>query len=160
MGVNVYPPVFPKQNVVTLTSGSSWTVPTGVTKVTATLIGAGGGSGRSAGSAEFNNAGSGQPGEIRITSITTTPGASISYAIGAGGTGGTSGVAAGQGGTTTFTGATSAVGGLGGPTNDAVGIAGTPGLASNNGAMFSVNGGTSRNGAAGGDGMITLEYWV
>lgn len=161
MAQSVYPPIFLKKNVVTLTSGTSWTVPAGVTKINATLIGGGGGSGGAnittfggassggtggtttftgatsatggAGGAGFNGgsgnnssansefvsysptantglgafgarqsvlynsqmwAGEGHNGSDsqKITStLTTTPGASISYAIGAGGTAGASG---------------------------------------------------------------------
>ena len=137
---------------ITLTSGTSWTVPAGVTYVNVTLVGGGGGGGgggdtgarggtggtttftgatsalggaggsalsrdtAATGPAANNNSGiggsgsfrngteargygeSGRPGDILISNVSTTPGASISYAIVAGGTGGTGGSAGGTGG--------------------------------------------------------------
>ena len=178
MAISSYPPVTPKRTVVTLTSGTSWTVPTGVTAVNVTLFGAGGGSGGvctsdstatsggtggtttftgatsasgGAGSSALNrsvtnspvlnyaslagtanrgigafgasgstyfsgayipgSSGNAQDGQVISSYISTTPGASISYAIGAGGT---------------------------------AGAAGNGGLA----------------GAAGGAGLVEIEYWV
>ena len=132
--------------VETLTSGTSYTVPASVTYVNATLIGGGGGGG----GASVQGAG----GAIIETNLTTTPGNSIAYAIGAGGG------ANSAGGSTTFTGVTTAVGG-----NPALSAAtynngpiGTIGLsAGNGGGPANSSGGGS--GLAGGDGMIILEYW-
>lgn len=178
MAISSFPAALNKRNIVTLTSGTSWTVPAGVTAVNVTLFGAGGGSGGvctrdstatsggtggtttftgatsasgGAGSSALNrtvtsdpvlnyaslagtaNRGIGafgasgstyfsgaylpgssqnaQDGQIISSYVSTTPGASISYAIGAGGT---------------------------------AGAAGSSGLA----------------GAAGGSGKVEIEYWV
>ena len=144
--------------VVTLTSGTSWTVPAGVTYVNATLIGAGGGGASYTGSGYVAvEATSGQ--EI-TTNVATTPGASIAYSIGAGGTGGTGAGSndGGVGGTTTFTGATSATGGGGGKYfgSGTSGRAGRDGRTSGNFGQMT----TGATGGVGGSGSIELEYWV
>lgn len=137
--------------VETLTSGTSWTVPTGVEYVNATLVG-GGGSGAS------NNATApsapGYGGQIITTTVTTTPGASIAYTIGAGGAGASYPGSGNAGGNTTFTGATTALGGNGGSTN--TGTAPNAGISANNGSIGGYQTGAS---AAGGAGQIILEYW-
>jgi hypothetical protein len=150
MGIAQVPSDVPKtRRLTTLTSGTSWTVPAGVTFVNVTLRGGGGGS-------SYNTNGRASGGEIVTSTLSTTPGGSITYAIGAGGTAGTSGTPqAGDGGTTTFTGATSAVGG------DATTYAGgeslgTSYLSADNGAAGRATG----NGLAGGAGSIDVEYWV
>lgn len=132
--------------VVTLLSGTSWTVPTGCTYVNATLIGGGGGSNTGIQDAVGSQS---LGGEIIVSNVATTPGASITYAIGAGGA-----ASGAQGGTTTFVGATSAVGGFG---LTAVGQVGTRGLSAVNGASW---GNSTQAGAVGGQGKIELEYWV
>jgi hypothetical protein len=160
MGINVVPSITPTRKALTLTSGVSWTVPAGVTFVNVTLRGGGGG-GAAAQVSVPHIAPNGQGGEIVSSTLTTTPGASISYAIGAGGTAGASqGGDGGTGGTTTFTGATSAVGGLGagGNSNNYTAKAGTAYLSANNGATSQGNGNIA--GAAGGVGSIDVEYWV
>lgn len=150
------------RKVVTLTSGTSWTVPNGVTYVNALLVGGGGGGGAAQGSANYGYSHDGMPGNSIETTVTTTPGASITYAIGAGGTAGVgaSGSAGGTGGTTTFTGATSASGGGGGGGNDGGTFSGAAGSISfvNNGGGSAIGGGGS--GGTGGSGFIRLEYWV
>lgn len=138
--------------VVNLTSGTSWTVPTGVTYVNATLIGGGGG-GDPQGSGTDNIAGQGLGGQIITTNVSTTPGASITYAIGAGG------ASNAAGGTTTFTGATSAVGGNG-YSAATTGTTGTIGLVSNNGGGIGTFAGGAVTGGVGGAGLIELEYWL
>jgi len=148
MAISAYPPKVPQKNVVTLTSGSSWTVPAGVIQVVVTTIGGGGGGWNLV----TNGSAPGAGGQIRISTVTTTPGASISYSIGAGGTGrqtigGT--VAPTAGGNTTFTGATTANGGAAGGT--------AVGLAALNGALETTNTSTGNDG---GQGMITVEYWL
>jgi hypothetical protein len=104
---------------VTLTGSGNWTVPLGVTQVTVTAIGAGGG----AGTGGAGNGAGGGGGESAIETFTVTPGASIPYSCGAGGTpGATSGDLPGSaGGNTTF-GPVSSVtltahGGSGGPSS-------------------------------------------
>jgi len=105
----------------------------------------GGGSGNA-------NSPDGKPGQVVETTVVTTPGASITYAIGAGGTGNYN-AGGNAGGSTTFTGATTAAGGTG-----AHGAAGPAGEGANNqGGGFGASGGT---GGSGGQGKIELEYWV
>lgn len=132
-----------------LNSGTSWTVPSGVTYVNVTLVGGGssGGSG--------SNASTGYPGTSVASNLTTTPGASISYAIGAGGAQGSSNTSGNAGGTTTFTGATSAAGGNKGTRDEAV-TAGTATYANNFGAQ-AFN--SAYAGGAGGAGFIVIKYW-
>lgn len=132
-----------------LSSGTSYTVPAGVTYVNVTLVG-GGGSGASG-----NNSSTGNPGASVVSNLTTTPGGSIAYAIGAGGAQGSSNTSGNDGGTTTFTGATSAVGGNKGARDETV-KAGTPTFANNAGAQ-AFN--SAYAGGAGGAGYIIVEYW-
>ena len=145
---------------ITLTSGTSWTVPTGVTYVNVTLIGGGGGGG---GSQTPSNGWEGSGligagGQVMSSTLSTTPGASITYAIGAGGSGAQG--AGGTGGTTSFTGATSAVGGNGGRgVNQGDGAAGQQGLVSPNGGQAG-RGQNGWSGGAGGSGAIFIEYWA
>jgi len=128
--------------VVTLLSGTSYTVPAGCLYVNATLIG-GGGNGGNSGSAVIGNKGLG--GQIITSNVATTPGNTIAYAIAA------------AGGTTTFTGATSAVNGNGGKSTSAGdGSIGTAGASADNGGDGALNG----TGGVGGQGKIELEYWV
>jgi hypothetical protein len=143
----------------TLTSGVSYTVPAGVTYLNVTLVGGGGGAG-----GVDNNKDAGNPdaipGQTISSTLSVTAGASISYAIGAGGTGGAGfPVASGtDGGTTTFTGATSATGGSGGKAGT-TGPAGSISFANNAGRVAYAAGG-SRTGGDGGSGFIIVEYWV
>jgi hypothetical protein len=142
----------------TLTSGTSYTVPAGVTYLNVTLMGGGGGGGRGS---QFNNdelKANGLPGEMISSTLSVTGGASIAYAIGAGGTGGT-GTIAGTGGTTTFTGATSASGGLGGVGTNAQ-VVGRAGTAATYATNYGMAGTADGNGGAGGAGCIYVEYWA
>lgn len=168
MGVSVFPVPSSggggyKRYVVTLTSGTSWTVPAGVTNINATLQGGGGGGPTNLSSTLIQGAGDGRPGQMRTTNFNTTPGASIAYAIGAGGVGGTTaGGNPGAGGTTTMTGATSAVGGN--PAKDpgnTVGVVGTSqaGWDNGGGGPTPSGSGTAYSGA-GGAGQIIIEYWL
>jgi hypothetical protein len=174
MGVSVYP--IPasgggslKSYVVTLTSGSSWTVPTGVTNINATLQGGGGGGPTTSAGTQFQPAGNGRPGQMITTNFNTTPGASISYSIGAGGSQGNNAtptpVLPGPGGTTTMTGATSAVGGVGAKDpGTTTGVTGTSqaGWDNGGGGTAGTGGGslTTYSSGAGGAGRIIIEYWV
>jgi hypothetical protein len=147
--------------VVNLTSGTSWTVPANVLYINATLRG-GGGSG-SSGSLNgsqvvFGNLGSG--GQVIATNLATSPGASIAYAIGAGGASVSGSNSGSSGGTTTFTGATSAVGGTGGGASSSAGNAGTATLSAGNGGQFGGYSGSGLASGAGGNGSIEIEYWV
>lgn len=69
--------------VIALTSGTSWTVPSGVTSIVVEVIGggAGGGTDNAAG-----GSGGGGGGAYSKNTLTVTPGASIAYGIGVGGT--------------------------------------------------------------------------
>ncbi len=154
--LNPFPTV---RRAISLTSGTSWTVPAGVTFVNVTLYGGGGGGGAGASTQPFYEQPSkGLGGQVVSSTLTTTPGASIAYAIGAGGTGGTvpSG-AGGTGGTTTFTGATSATGGGGGKGGATNGQTGTAYQSADNGGGPA---GQTFNGGTGGTGKIDVEYWV
>jgi hypothetical protein len=160
MGISVIPApsaAGKTRKVDMLTSGSSYTVPAGVTYVIATLHGGGGGGGRSADAGAKAN--DGAPGQRITTTVNTTPGASISYSIGAGGTGATSS-AGGAGGNTTFTGATTANGGPGGSGAGNNGNAGTAQAGFFNGGNGGSSTGGGENGGAGGAGHIILEYFV
>jgi len=147
MGQSVFPApsaASKTRYVVTLLSGTSWTVPAGCLYVNAKLSGAGGG-----GAVGYGNASglTGYVGQQIITNVTTTPGASITYAIGAGGT------SAAAGGNTTFTGATTASGGATGQGNSSA--AGLLGAAGGNGGPPGGN-----PGYTGSAGSIELEYWL
>lgn len=89
---------------VEYSSGSgSWTIPSGVTSITVTVIGAGGG-----GSAGYNTgygAGSGGgSGGYQVSSISVVAGNSLSFSVGNGGAGGASNSASGSaGGTSSVT---------------------------------------------------------
>jgi len=69
------------------TSSTTWTVPTGVTKVYATLAGGGGGG---AGTGAYLGE-AGKQGAVLDEMLTVTPGNSITVTIGAGGAGGSAG---------------------------------------------------------------------
>jgi len=149
MGVATFPAaaVAKTRYVVTLLSGTSWTVPAGCLYVNAKLFGGGGG-----GSGLGSTGGQPRGGQVVATNLATTPAASITYAIGAGG------AVNAQGGSTTFTGATTAVGGLS-PTAGADDLAvGTAGESANNEGSSSAH--SNSNASAGGAGKIELEYWV
>ena len=144
----------------TLTSGTSYTVPAGVTYLNVLLVGGGGGAGGSSGPAGTprNSVAGATPGESIYSTLSVTAGASISYAIGAGGGGGGGGSDSGAaGGTTTFTGATSALGGRGGIVASD-GAVGRISFVTNEGKNSSTNG--SNGGGAGGSGFIVVEYWA
>lgn len=140
---------------LTLLSGTSWTVPAGVTYVNVTLIGGGGG-GTGSPYGDNGKGIDGRGGQIVNSTLTTTPGASITYAIGAGGSGaGGSNQGGNAGGNTTFTGATTATGGGAGSNNG--GGAGANGLSASNGGGSGLQAGPA---AAGGSGAIFIEYWL
>ena len=164
MGSTVFPqPSSGKTRyLTTLTSGTSWTVPSGVTYVNVTLRGGGGGGGASSSAASVS-ANQGHGGQIVSSTLSTTPGASISYSIGAGGSPAQlTGRTGSPGGTTTFTGATSASGGNGGNGYvESTGTVGTASLSATNGGLGGIGGGGTTNpGATGGAGSIDIEYWL
>jgi hypothetical protein len=141
---------------VTLSSGTSWTVPAGVNFVNATLIGGGGGGGYS-GSAQYSQGYYGSGGQMITSTVVTIPGASIAYTIGGGGAGGSSGLGT-NGTSTTFTGATTALGGIGGGTYQNNPSNQNAGLLATNGGMASQ--GSGYPGGNGGAGQIILEFWI
>ena len=162
MGVNTFPaPSGGKTSYsLTLLSGTSWTVPAGVTYVNVQLFGAGGGGGGCVSTAS-QVAYPGMPGQAISSTLATTPGASITYAIGAGGSAGnTSGSTGTSGGTTSFTGATSALGGAGGEGSAQTGgaSAATPVAGFENGGGQAI--GNTLTGGVGGAGSIIVEYWL
>ena len=142
----------------TLTSGTSYTVPAGVTYLNVTLVGGGAaGSGSTGGTVQYLGLG----GQIMSSTLSATAGNSIAYAIGAGGVGVASNNG-GAGGDTTFTGATTANGAnytrsVG--NNNAAGQPGRQGMVSPNGGGGSDSGGGS-TGGTGGAGAIYVEYWA
>ena len=129
---------------VTLTSGSSYTVPASVTVINVCTVGGGGGG---------HTIGVGLSGQSVWSTVATSGGASIAYAIGAGGAG-----SGGAGGTTSFTGATSASGAPAWSTGTASTL-NYPTFFPNGGHMGTSGGyGVSGNGN-GGSGFIIVEYW-
>jgi hypothetical protein len=141
--------------VVNLLSGTSYTVPAGVTYINATLIGGGGSGATQDGITSGADGTFGQGGQIVTTNLATTPGASITYAIGAGGTGGAGGDGS-AGGSTTMTGCTTATGGRGGASPNG----GTPAAGSNGRGAANGGGNGPSSRGAGGSGMIEIEYWA
>jgi hypothetical protein len=104
------------------TSSSSWTAPTGVTKVRLTVIGGGGGAGTdgSCGGAEGGGGGFG------YGIYTVSPGTTYTVTIGSGGAGANSGPGNGTaGGTSSFGALLSATGGGGGIANTSSGASGS-----------------------------------
>ena len=162
MGLSVFPAPSAASKTMfrtTLTSGTSYTVPAGVTYLNVTLRGGGGGGGGCNGVGVAQN---GLGGAIVSSTLSVTAGASIAYEIGAGGAGAVGGNNASNGGTTTFTGATSAAGGIRGAS---IGSDYSPGGATANagnnggqGARYQSS--PDKNGGSGGVGSIDIEYWV
>ena len=164
MGSNIFPVPSAGGKTMfrtTLTSGTSYTVPTGATYLNVTLVGGGGGGARGNDGATNVIGMDGHPGQMISSTLSATAGKSIAYAFGAGGTAGSNSqnTSSGVGGTTTFTGATSAVGGKGaiGGNSSQSAEAGTPTIGANNGGKTSAGSGT---GGTGGAGCIIVEYWA
>jgi hypothetical protein len=151
MGINVLPVASSgggkTQYRVQLTSGSSWTVPAGVTYVNVLLVGGGSTGGASQGAV---GSARGFGGECTRSLVLTTPGQSISYTIGAGAGGGIIGYSKppATGGTTSFTGATDARGGAAGRTSFI-----------DNG-IYPVQGSYYTTIPYAGNGFIEIEYWA
>lgn len=115
------------------TSSTTWTVPSGITKIKVHATGGGGGG--YGGNSTYNAGGDGGPSAgTAIGYFSVTPGASYTITIGAGGSGGVSGNAGGSGGNTTFVGT-------------GISLAG-------NGAQFI---GTVSNGGTASGGQLNLE---
>lgn len=94
-----------------LTGSGNWTVPAGVVRVLYEAWGGGGGGGGASGAGA---AGGGSAGQYRRNILTVTPGDSIAYSVGTGGTGASGSFTGGTGGDTTFAGTVTCKGGLGG----------------------------------------------
>lgn len=109
----------PAGDIIKLTNNQTWTVPAGIYKIRATVVGGGGGGGGGGGSNFSNTGGGGGGGYVtQLDSLVVTPGQQFVVTIGSSGYGGGSGTGGGRGGTTTF-GAYSAEGGYGGSGGDA-----------------------------------------
>jgi hypothetical protein len=158
MGISVIPAPSAASKTMfrtTLTSGTSYTVPAGVTYLNVTLVGGGGGG---SSSITDNAAFPGFGGQIVYSTLSATAGNSIAYQIGAGGSGAVGQYGnyqqGGTGGSTTFTGATTATGGTGGQKA----TTGTTGISAINGGSAGAQ--YNNNGGAGGAGYIIVEYWA
>ena len=156
----------------TTVGSNTFTVPAGVTKISAVLIGGGGaGGGGSAGGSGSGGQGGGGGGLRYINDFPVTPGQTLTIIVGAGGNGGTG--AGGNGANSEIVGVATAFGGTGGAADytGTVGAGGTGSIiAGNIGGSSGGNGGTatlttgaggggsagySGNGGSGGNGSIT-----
>jgi hypothetical protein len=81
-GVQVHPP-----KTLYLTSGSTWTVPSDWNNAANKIEVIGGGGGGNGGGGAGNGGGGGGSGYSSITNLTLTPGSTVSYSVGLGGTG-------------------------------------------------------------------------
>ena len=82
------------QQLFTTTGTSSWSVPSGVTQVSAVVVGGGGGgagAGGGSGGGTDDGGGGGAGGGLAYGTFTVTPGESLTIIVGAGGNGGTGG---------------------------------------------------------------------
>lgn len=134
----------PQLNQTTITANGTFTVPSGVTKIKVTCVGAGGGGGGSSSAGSSSGASGGGAGATSVKLITTTAGTAITVTIGAAGTAGAS--AGGTGGTgadTTFGALLTGKGGVGGVWNSGAIAAGGAGGATS-AADYSVSGQTGK----------------
>jgi hypothetical protein len=162
MGISVIPAPSAASKTMfrtTLTSGTSYTVPAGVTYLNVTLVGGGGGGGGGSPSSG-KNINDGVGGQIISSTLSATAGATINYEIGSGGSAVGGGSTGGSGGTTTFTGATSASGGAGGGSGTANGSSSLAGLNAGNFGRYAKNNGDGQTSGNGGSGAIYIEYWA
>ena len=141
----------------------TWTVPRGVTSVTATVIGGGGGGGGGCEKDPYvSGGGGGGSGGINVQTITVTPGQTISYTVGRGGEGisavrtSTGGGGTGTAGSASAFGSITATGGQPATNSssnhfDLGGTAGSPsGTAGSNGVKINSNDGGPTAGGNGG----------
>lgn len=153
---------------VVLTSGTSWTVPSdfNTTANTVECWGGGGGGGGANGGSPGSGGGGGGGAYSQVTNLNLTPGSSVAYSVGAGGTPGLSvgPTAGGAGGDTWFHSTTTVLaspglgggngttqtGGAGGTTASCVGTVKLPGGSGGNSAAGTAPGGGG--GAGGPDG--------
>lgn len=136
--------------VLTSTSSTSWTVPNDWNNGSNSihLIGGGGGGGgsRVSGNNRVGGGGGGGGGYTRLDNQALTPGNSVTYQCGSGGTAGAAGGNAGAGGTTSWNAGASTAGGGGGGSSTLSPLASTGGAAGT---------GSTYNGGAGGAGSIS-----
>jgi hypothetical protein len=95
MGISVFPEATASTvGAQTFNSSGTWTAPTGVTKVTCTVVGGGGGGGaggNGTANADFNfPTGGGAGGAVTTSSVLVTPGTTYTVVVGAGGNKGVS----------------------------------------------------------------------
>jgi hypothetical protein len=144
-------------DVYTTGTSASYTIPTGVTKIKATVIGGGGGGGGAGTGCPGSNGGGGGGGGSSIVYLTgLTPGGTITYTVGAGGTAGAPDANGGSGGASTIVvGATTygATGGAGGNTN---GTGGAGGNSSGTAGAITSKGGIGITPGGGGYGGGTI----
>ena len=127
------------------TSSSTWTAPTGVTQVRATVIGGGGAGGGVASNGGADGVGGGGgAGGVGAASVTVVPGTTYTVTVGAGGTG-VSGGNGGSGGTSSIGSLVSATGGSGAIGNVSSGTA-AGGAGGTSAATISITGATGSNG--------------
>ncbi len=154
---------FAQTTSVTLSSGTSYTIPTGVTSITVQCWGGGGagGSARNTGLSGTRRASGGGGGGFTSATFTVTPGASYAYTIGGGAGAPTNGGSGTAGGNTTFTAGTTITasgggggGGTSGSGNGSGGAGGAAGTGTGGSSNFSggAGGTTAGNGAGGGGG--------
>lgn len=137
------------QTTETYTSGTSWTVPCGVTSIDVEVYGAGGGGGGSKTGGQAG--GGGGAGGYAFITLAVTPGQVITYSIGTGGAGAAAGTGADgtAGNPTTFNaGAVTANGGTAGLGDNNGGAGGTGGTAT--------GGDTNSSGGNGGPGGASI----
>jgi hypothetical protein len=142
----------------TTVGSNTFTVPAGVTKISAVLIGGGGAGGGSGGGSGGNGGGGG--GLIYVNDFPVTPGQTLAVIVGAGGIA-VSGGTGGNGGNSSITGIATAFGGTGGafdrddPVGDGgAGTGGSGGATGGSGGRATLTTGAGGGGAAGysGDG--------
>lgn len=135
---------------VVLTSGTTWTVPDNWNSDDNTiyLFGAGGG-GRTGANSTLGGAGGGGGGFVQINNFAATPGGTVSYTIGVGGTGVITG---GDGTATTFSSGAYSAGGGFGATNGGAGGTGTGGDVNYTGGSGGTTTAVSTKGGSGGGG--------
>jgi hypothetical protein len=147
----------PRGEVAFTTAGTtSWTVPTGVTSVSAVVVGGGGGGGGHSTTNVAGSGGGGGGGLRWINTLAVTPGETITVVVGAGGTGSAT-TTGGTGGTSSLARGASnlinATGGSGGPYTGATTIAAAGGSGSTiGGNIGGGNGGAGGVGTSGNDG--------
>ena len=139
----------------TTVGSNTFTVPVGVIKISAVLIGGGGagGGGSSGGSGSGGNGGGGG-GLIYVNDFPVTPGQTLTVTVGAGGAGGAGN--GGNGGDSSITGIATAFGGTGGASNNTgivgaggAGEGGDGGATGGSGGRATLNTGAGGGGAAG-----------